>query len=168
MVAAARTSDHPRSILVPAALARQGHAWTSRTTAQQTGIAWARQREFNLDGDEAAEGLFASCTDCGSFDDLHLLAWGDGDQASCGILCPACRLALSERVGLSVPLGLVSLSALAQLEAQGKVPPTNPVVARVREAFAADLSAFWVNYSRHKAQRQADLGLSACGDLPLG
>jgi hypothetical protein len=149
-------------------LARQGHAWTSRTTAQRTGIAWARQQELTLDGDEGAEALFASCTDCGGFDDLHLLAWGDGDQASCGILCPACRLALSERVGLSVPLGLVSLAALAQLEAQGKVRAKDPAVVRLREAFAADLSAFWVKYSRHKAQRQAGLGLSACGELPLG
>lgn len=149
-------------------LARQGHAWNSRTTAQQTGIAWARQHEFNLDGDEAAEGLFASCTDCGGFDDLHLLTWGTDDHARCGILCPACRLALSERVALSVPLGLVTISCLAQLEAQGKVRAKDPAVVGLREAFAADLSAFWVKYSRQKAQRQPDLGLSASGELPLG
>jgi len=148
-------------------LARQGHAWTSRTTAQKTGIAWARQHEFNLEGDEAAERLFTSCTDCGGFDDLHLHAWEVDGQARCGVLCSACRLAASEGVVVSMPVGLVSLGGLASLEAQGKVRTGDAGVAQLRESLAADLSAFWEKYGRQKSRRQAELGLSTSDELPL-
>lgn len=124
-------------------LARQGHAWTPPSVARKTGIYYAQQFDLNLAGDEAAERLFAACTECASYADLHLVAWKSKPKAKVKLLCGDCRAGLSGRLALSVPLSLLALPALAQLESQGKLPSGDPVVRALRQAFTADLSAAW-------------------------
>lgn len=148
-------------------LARQGHAWTAPSVAEKAGIFYAEQFDLNLAGDEAAESLFAACTDDGSYDDLHLVAWKSPHKTTVKLLCGGCRSALPERFSLSVPLPLLSLDTLTQLEAQGKLPPGDAVVRALREAFTADLSATWETFRRQSAQRQAGLNLDMPDELGL-
>jgi hypothetical protein len=148
-------------------LARQGHAWTPPSVAEQTGICYAEQYDLNLAGDETAERYFAACTDDGKLDDLHLVAWEVDGRPVVKLLCNACRANLPERFKLSVPLPLLGLAALARLEAQGKTPANDPVVRGLREGLAADLSATWETLRRQTAQRQADLGFDMPDELGL-
>lgn len=148
-------------------LARQGHAWTSRSAAEKTGLHWVPQLDLNLEGDEEAEGLFLACTDCGSYDDLHLLAWESQGTHAAALHCPSCRTAMPERFTLNLPLPLISLAALAQLEAQDKINAADPVVIRLREALAADLSATWEAYRQQRTRRQTSFGFGTPGELPL-
>jgi hypothetical protein len=148
-------------------LAHQGHAWTPPGVAEKTGIFYAQQFDLNLAGDEAAERLFAACTEDGSYDDLHMVAWESKHKTTVKLLCGGCRAALSERFTLNVPLPLLSLAALTQLETQGKLPPGDPVVRTLREAFTADLSATWDVFRRQNAQRQSDLGFTLPDELRL-
>lgn len=149
-------------------LAHQGHAWTSRSAAEKTGIHWVPQLDLNLEGDEGAERFFLACTDCGGYDDLHLVAWQSDGGSGAALHCPACRAAMSERFTLSIPLPLVSLAALAQLEAQDKIRADATVIVRLREALAADLSATWEAFRRQRAQRQTGFGFGTPGELTLG
>lgn len=149
-------------------LARQGHAWTPPSVAEKTGISWAQQFDFNLAGDEQAEPLFASCAECSGYDDLHLAAWKSKRSATAKILCARCRGKWPERFTLSVPLSLVTLAALAQLETQDELPTGNPVVASLRQSLAKDMGADWEKFRQANQHRQAGLGLGFDNELKLG
>jgi hypothetical protein len=148
-------------------LAKEGHAWTPPSVAEKSGLNWAQQYDLNLAGDEAAERLFATCTDCPSYDDLHLVAWESKRGSTAKLLCSGCRGALPERFTLSVPLPLLSVVSLTQLEAQGKLPPGSAVVSKLRESMAADMSATWQAFRRQKSQRQERFDLQTPGELEL-
>ena len=149
-------------------LARQGHAWTTPTVAMRSGIHWAQQFDFNLSGDEAAEPWFASCAECGGYDDLHLAAWEVKRAGATQVLCRECRGRRTERFTLSVPLSLVTLAALGQLEAQGLLPAGNATSATLRQWLANDLSAEWEKFRKLQAPRQPGLGLAFGDELKLG
>jgi len=149
-------------------LARQGHAWTPPSIADKTDIAFAQQFDLNLAGDEAAERMFTACTDCASYDDLHLVAWQSAKRSRVAILCAGCRVALAERCALSVPLPLVSLESLSQLEAQGKLPAQSQLLLALRRSLANDLSAEWERFRQSENQRQRALRLELPGELKLG
>ena len=129
---------------------------------------WAQQYEINLPGDESAEPQFASCAECGGYDDLHLTAWKSKRAATAKILCADCRSKWPERFTLSVLLSLVMLPALAQLKAQGEWPAGHAVVASLRQWLAKDLSAEWEKFRQLRQQRQAGLDLGFEGELKLG
>ena len=148
-------------------LARAGHAWTPPSVAEQAGIFYAEQFDLNLAGDEAAERYFAACTNDGKLDELHLVAWQSAGRPTVKLLCGACRAALPERFMLSVPLPLLSLAALSQLEAQGKLSAGDAVASGLREALTADLSATWETFRRQNAQRQTGLNFDMPDELGL-
>ncbi len=148
-------------------LARQGHAWTPPSTAEKTGLNWAQQFDFNLSGDESAEPLFVCCADCNGYDDLHLTASKSKRALAARVLCEHCRGKLLERFTLSVPLSLVTLPALSQMEAQGKLPMENPAVRLLRQWLTNDLSTEWEKFRKLTAQRQAGLRLDLPGELSL-
>ena len=148
-------------------LARQGHAWTPPSMAEKTGINWAQQFDFNLAGDEKAEPLFASCAECSGYDDLHLVAWKSKRAATAKILCAGCRGKWPERFTLSVPLSLVTLAALSQLEAQSELPPEAPAVASLRQSLAKDLTTEWDKFRQANQHRQTGLGLGFDNELRL-
>jgi hypothetical protein len=149
-------------------LARQGHAWTPPSVAEKTGINWAQQFDFNLAGDESAEPLFTCCADCNGYDDLHLAAWETKRAAAAKVLCRECRGKLPERFTLSVPLSLVTLAALTQMEAQNKLSAGNLTIASLRQSLAKDLSAEWEKFRQHQAHRQSGLGFEFGDELKLG
>ena len=149
-------------------LARQGHAWTPPSVAEKSGISWAQQFDFNLAGDEQAEPLFACCAECSGYDDLHLAAWKSKRAAAAKILCEKCRGKWPERFTLSVPLSLVTLAALSQLETQSELPTDNPAFASLRQSLAKDMSADWEKFRQLHQQRQAGLGLGYDNELKLG
>jgi len=149
-------------------LARQGYAWTPSSIADKTDIAFAQQFDLNLAGDEAAERMFTACADCGGYDDLHLVVWQSAKRGRVAILCGSCRSALAERCSLSVPLPMITLESLSQLEAQGKLPAQSQILLALRRCLANDLSAEWEKFRRSKGQRQRALRLELPDELKLG
>lgn len=149
-------------------LAQQGLAWTSPSAnAAKAGIHFAQQFDLNLAGDETAERLFPACSEDGSYNDLHLVAWKAGPALSAKLLCGECRLALRHRALLSVPVSVLSLNILSLLESQGKLPAGSPVTIQLREAYRADLAADWERFRRQSTTQQVDLGLALPGELGL-
>ena len=80
---------------------------------------------------------------------------------------PEARAALAGRTLLSLPLPLVTLEALARLEALGKLPAGSEPVRIWRQWLADDLSAEWARFRRTQAKRQAGLRLDLPGELSL-
>ena len=148
-------------------LAREGHAWTPPSVAEKTGIRWAQQFDFNLTGDEQAEPLFTCCAECSSYDDLHLCAWNAKRAPVARLLCHHCRGKAAMRFTLSVPLSLVTLAALAQMEGQGKLPPGLSAIASLRQWLAKDMSAEWEKFRQLNQQRQVGLELGFADELRL-
>jgi hypothetical protein len=66
-----------------------------------------------------------------------------------------------------VPLSLVTLTALGQMEAQSKLPAGNSTVASLRRWLANDLSAEWEKFRHLNAQRQLGLGFEFGDELKL-
>ena len=112
--------------------------------------------------------MFASCAECNGYDDLHLTAWKSKRAATAKILCEKCRGKWPERFTLSVPLSLVTLAALAQLEAQSELPAENPAVASLRQSLAKDMGADWEKFRQANQHQQAGLGLGFDNELKLG
>ncbi len=128
---------------------------------------YAEQFDLNLPGDEGVEFLFAACTNDESCEDLHLVAWASPRKTTVNLLCGKCRAEMPERFTLSIPVSLLSLSALTQLEVQGKLPEGDQVVRSLRDALAADLSATWEVFRGQNAQREAGLSFDLPDELGL-
>jgi hypothetical protein len=77
-------------------------------------------------------------------------------------------VALAGRMLLSLPLALVTLEALARLEALGKLPAGSETVRALRQWLADDLGAEWEKFRHAKAQKQAGLRLDVPGELIAG
>ena len=135
--------------------------WPGTPTAPSP--AWA-----NTSANRAAESLFPVCAVNGSQDDLHLVVSEDAGPAVVRWLGPEARAALAGRTLLSLPLPLVTLDALARLEALGKLPPGSEAVRAWRQWLADDLGAEWEQFRQARAQKQAGLGLDLPGELSLG
>ncbi|MCU0771429.1 MAG: hypothetical protein MUE94_06620 [Verrucomicrobia bacterium] len=151
------------------ALYRPGDAYTLRGgTGPKAGYHEAEQFMFGFDENQAAETLFPACAVSGSRDDLHLVVSEDGSPAVARWLGPDARAALEGRTLLSLPLPLVTLDALARLEALGKLPAGSETVRTWRQWLADDLGAAWAEFRRANAQKQAGLGLNLPGELGLG
>jgi hypothetical protein len=91
----------------------------------------------------------------------------DGGPPVARWLGPEARGALVGHTLLSLPLPLVTLEALARLQALGKLPAAGEPVRVWRQWLADDLSAEWARFRRTQAQRQAGLRLDLPGELAL-
>ncbi len=145
------------------ALYRPGDAFTLKGgTGPKAGYSEAEQFVFGFEENRAAEPLFPLCAVHGSQDDLHLVVSEDGGPPVIRWLGPEARATLAGRTLLSLPLPLVTLEALARLEALGKLPNGSEPVRVWRQWLADDLSAEWAQFRWAQARKQAGLRL----DLP--
>lgn len=95
------------------------------------------------------------------------MAWEAAGKPVVKLLCAGCRAALPERFSLNVPLPLLSLVALAQLESQAKLPAGDATVSSIPQALAADLSSTWETFRQQSAARQNGLPFDLPDELGL-
>ena len=156
----------PLALLVD--LTRRGDAFTrARGTTGGPEESEIEQFLLPLDPEEPDEVLLPVCAETGSVEDLHLVVWRDAVGDTARILCEESRLRLRGMITLSLPVRLLTLPMLKDLEASGKVPSHCDAAQRLRRWLQADLSGAWKNY--HPARDDTPAGPAAQpGELNLG
>ena len=150
-------SSFPSSIL--ASLIRTGDAHSPRT-AEEPG-----QGKL-FDADTTSDEL-PRCEATGSTADLHLVIHGTEGSAAAQLLSPDARFVLRKTTILSVPIWLLDLERLDQLEASKLVPAATKASASLRLWFRRDYDQAWEKLAKSHSQQSAlDLGPTP-GELSL-
>jgi len=144
-------------------LTRTGDAYTHRGGVE---FYQAEQFEFDFKESQESEALFPACAVTGTFDDLHLVAHEADGETRTELLAPSARAALG-RIKLSVPLSILSPSALTALETTGQLPEGTVAVAALRRWYAEDASAEWDRLRREREKRQQGFSFDLPGELKL-
>lgn len=105
---------------------RRGEAFT-RSGMEPLSRKFAEQLRFDFPDDEIAENLLPTCSVTGAFDDLHLVVWQQGANSEAQLLSTVPRSKLQHPVSLSIPLPLLSLQALRNLQKMGKIPQSEDI-----------------------------------------
>lgn len=147
-----------------AGLSRTGDAYTHRGSVE---FHEAEQFEFDFNESEQSKAFFPACAVTGSFDGLHLVVHESAGEIRVELLAAGPRSSLGGRVRQSVPLILLSPSALTSLEAAGELPPSSEAVATLRRWYAHDASAEWERLRRQRQTRQPGLAFDVPGELGL-
>jgi|GEM_PF-7038183 len=105
---------------------RRGEAFT-RSGVEPLSLKEAAHRTYDFPDDEIAENLLPTCSVTGAFDDLHLVVWQRGATSEAQLLSTAPRSKLQHAVSLSIPLPLLSLQALKNLQKMGKIPQSEDI-----------------------------------------
>jgi hypothetical protein len=127
----------------------------------------AEQFQFDFKESQESEALFPACAVTGTFNDLHLVAHGPADQTRVELLAPSAREQLTDRIRLSVPLSILSSSALTALESTAQLPAGTAAVTALRRWYAEDASAEWERLRRERGTRQQGFGFDVPGELKL-
>lgn len=145
-------------------LTRTGDAYT-----RHGGVEFyeAEQIEFDFKESQESEALFPACAVTGTFDDLHLVAHEAGSEVCVELLAPSAREKVTDRIRLSVPLTILSPSALTTLETTGQLAAGTTAVAALRRWYAEDASAEWERLRRERETRQQGFGFDVPGELKL-
>ncbi len=145
-------------------LTRTGDAYT-----HHGGVEFYEAEQFQFDFKESkeSESLFPACAVTGTFDDLHLVMHDAGAEACVELLAPSAREKLTNRIRLSVPLSILSPSALTTLETTGQLAANTTAVAALRRWYAEDASAEWERLRRERETRQQGFGFDVPGELKL-
>jgi hypothetical protein len=78
------------------------------------------------------------------------------------------RFVLQKATKLSVPVTVLSLAAIGQLETAQKLPPNSDAASTLREWFRHDFESGWEQLQRENSRRQEALPLGPDeGELPL-
>jgi len=127
----------------------------------------AGQVRFDFSDDNTADFL-PRCELTGTTADLHLVVYGEGNGVVARLLSREPRFLLQKVTTLSVPVTILTLSTVAQLEASGKLPSRTEAAEGIRQWLRQDLDAAWEKLRRERAHRQASLPLGDTPeDLPL-
>lgn len=145
-------------------LTRTGDAYTHRGGVE---FYQAEQFEFDFKESQESEALFPACAVTGIFDDLHLVAHEADSETRVELLAPSARTLLGGRINLSVPLSILSPSALTTLETTRQLPEGTTAVTALRRWYAEDASAEWERLRRERQQRQQGFGFDVPGELKL-
>ncbi len=148
-------------------LTRQGDAYTGGR-----GVAYheAEQFEFTFDTAESkeSEDLFPACKVTGRFDDLHLVAYKEGEQIGAQLLTPEAISTLTGNIHLSVPITILDQGALDWLESSGHVPQGSEVIQMLKDWFRRETSAEWERIKKARTVgRQQALSLDDSTQLKL-
>ena len=144
-----------------AALIRSGAAHSPRLAEAQG------QVRFDFEGDDMADFL-PRCEMTGVASDVHLVVYGEGNGVVAKLLGTEPRFLLQKVTSMSMPITVLSLATLGQLEAAGKVPPKSSAASALRAWFRQDLESAWEKLQREHARQQEMLPLGGSGDdLPL-
>jgi alpha-beta hydrolase superfamily lysophospholipase len=155
-----RSSDTvPARVL--GSLIRSGQAHSPRPAEA------AGQVRFDFSDDNTADHL-PRCELTGTTADLHLVVHGEGNGVVARLLSRQPRFLLQKVTTLSVPVTILTLSTVAQLEVSGKLPSRTEAAEGIRQWLRQDLDAAWEKLRRERAHRQASLPLGDTPeDLPL-
>ncbi|MEO6909255.1 MAG: hypothetical protein ABI210_15345, partial [Abditibacteriaceae bacterium] len=133
---------------------RRGEAFT------RSGVEPLPQREaehptYDFHDDQFAENLMPTCSVTGAFDDLHLVVWQQGSTSEAQLLSTVPRNKLQHAVSLSIPLPLLSLQALKNLQKMDKIPPSEDIQF-LRAWYQHDNDAQWdvIRQRRARESRQ--------------
>jgi hypothetical protein len=144
-----------------AALIRSGQAHSPRVADT------AGQKQFGFVREETDLQL-PRCEMTGVTSDVHLVVYGDGAGTVAKLLGPEPRFVLQKVTQLSVPVTVLSLATVSQLETAQKLPQKSPSAAMLREWFRQDFEAAWVKLQKENAREQAVLPLGPEDtELPL-
>jgi hypothetical protein len=144
-----------------AALIRSGQAHSPRL-AESSG-----QVRFDFASDDTSDFL-PRCEMTGVTSDVHLVVYGEGNGTVAKLLGPEPRFVLQKVTSLSVPVTILSLAAVNQLEAANKVPVKSTAATTLRAWFRQDFEQAWEKLARDHARSQGVLALgSDTGELPL-
>jgi hypothetical protein len=145
-------------------LTRTGDAYTHHGGVE---FYEAEQFEFDFKESQESKALFPACAVTGTFDDLHLVAHDAGGETCVELLAPSAREKLANRIRLSVPLSILSPSALTTLETTRQLAAGTAAVAALRRWYAEDASAEWERLRRERETRQQGFGFDVPGELKL-
>lgn len=152
-----------RNLLVDLVQGREAYTHGSGVDAPEED--GGRQASFDLEGEEATENLFPKCGEDRSYLDLHLIALGSGESVDVKLLCVTCREAIAGKVQLNIPLAILDLRTLKNLETLKKIPSGNDVINSLHQWFSADMSAAWEKLYKQKGIRQEALPIDNPGSL---
>ncbi len=145
-------SSFPSSIL--ASLIRTGDAHSPRPAEE------AGQGKL-FEGDNTADEL-PRCEATGSTADLHLVVHGTEGATVAQLLSPEARFILRKSTLLSLPIWLLDLRLLDQLEASKLMPGSTKAAASLRQWFRRDYDQAWEKLAKSHAHQSAlDLGPAA-------
>jgi hypothetical protein len=145
-----------------AALIRSGQAHSPRVADA------AGQKQFGFTREETDLQL-PRCEMTGVTSDVHLVVYGDGTGTVAKLLGPEPRFVLQKVTSLSVPLTVLSLATVGQLETAQKLPIKSAAAATLRDWFRQDLESAWEKLQRENAHKQGLLSMGPDADeLPLG
>lgn len=133
---------------------RRGEAFT-RSGVEPLSRNDARHGTYDFPDDAIAENLMPTCSITGAFDDLHLVVWQQGASSEAQLLSTIPRGKLQYAVSLSIPLPLLSLQALKNLQKMGKIPQSEDVQF-LRAWYEHDSDGQWdvIRKRRERESRQ--------------
>lgn len=134
-------------------LTRAGDAYTGGRGATYHE---AEQFEFTFDTIESkeSEALFPACMVTGRFDDLHLVAFKDGEQLEAQLLTLDAISSHEGSIQLSVPITILNPSALDWLQHSGRVPQGCDAIQVLNDWFRKEASAEWERIKKSRASGQ--------------
>lgn len=146
-----------------AALIRSGQAHSPRVADA------AGQKQFGFDHRDETDVHLPRCEMTGVTSDVHLVVYGDGTGTVAKLLGPEPRFVLQKVTSLSVPLTVLSLATVGQLETAQKLPLKCAAAVTLREWFRQDFEGAWAKLQKENARKQGVLPLGPDGgELPLG
>jgi hypothetical protein len=145
-----------------AALIRSGQAHSPRVADA------AGQKQFGFDRSDETDVHLPRCEMTGATSDVHLVVYGEGSGTVTKLLGPEPRFVLQKVTRLSVPVTVLSLATVSQLETAQKVPLKSTAAATLREWFRQDFESAWEKLQKENARKQGVLSLGPDGgELPL-
>lgn len=112
-------------------------------------------------------GVMPRCEQTGANVDLHLVAFRDPetDESTAAILGADYRHLVRRSTSLSVPLSILNLAALKQLESQRKIPLGTRAAKRLRAWFRHELEGVWKEGLRPVPREPGQASLELGPDL---
>jgi hypothetical protein len=150
-------------------LYRTGDAYTHGTGPGDLGEPPA-QLEIDFANDPDPETAFPARSDCASVDDLHLTLYAAPAGLAARLQCPKCRAkAATDGVDTSIPIALLSLTALKRLFVLKPVATRHDSVTRLQDPFQAEFESKWAALRKTRRASQPSLLNGACSnELNLG
>jgi len=149
----------PASVL--AALVRSGQAHSPHAADA------AGQNLFAFVDGEIGQHL-PRCEMTGVTSDVHLVTFGEGTGTVAKLLGPEPRFVLQRVTSLSVPVAVMTLATVNQLETAQKLPLKSEAAEVLREWLRQDFEGEWEKLTRDQRRKQGVLPLGPDGsELPF-
>jgi hypothetical protein len=111
-----------------------------------------RQTVFDFSNDPDSEGLFPSCANCHSINDLHLVEIIEGEKRAT-IMCIDCRSKKISTFDTSIPLPMVSRTNLKQFVETKGIKKIDKSVTEYKKLLDAEFESKWNAYKKDKTEQ---------------